>query len=113
MKNNEEKLVYGVIILRKGLENIIALETKDFNEAKILWEELHENWSTSIKENTPMKLESPVLTTFDPGTIAEIIVRASEEQRLDNSNPYVKKMKEKGFSQSFGGTDILDGGYNL
>lgn len=117
MLTEEKKKTYGVLIIRKDLEHIAVLETADFQAAHATWKELNDKWITSIKENVPFILESPVVTSFDPGLIKEITVRPemdNAQQRGGVNNPYERQMRREGLGNAMKyalGTDILDGGY--
>ncbi len=114
---NEEKKIYGVLILRNDLEHIVALETPDFQQAHNLWKELNEKWTNCIKDRTPFSIESPIVTSFDPGLIKELTVRPlidNAQQRGGINNPYERNMRQNGLGNTLRnpvGTDILDGGY--
>jgi hypothetical protein len=118
MQTEEKKQNYGVLIIRTDLEHIVVCETADFQTAHAEWKKLNEKWTTCVKEGTPFSIESPVITSFHPGLIKEIMVRPELAERPMNrgiNNPYESKMREKGLNgtMKFGvpGNDILDGGY--
>lgn len=112
----ESKASYAVIIIRRGgYENLNVLETENFDEAHVFWKELTEKWVGCLKETMPFVLEKPMVTAFDPGTIVEMQVVPFLPKKSSN-NPYVNKMHEEGFTDSFRkrsavGGDLLDGGF--
>lgn len=115
MQKIEEKN-YGVFILRKDFEHISVKETKDFQEAYATWKDLNEKWTHSIKEGVPFVLESPIVTSFDPGLIKEITIQP--EMKVDTNrgginNPYEQKMNSEGLASAlkFRGQSLLDEGY--
>lgn len=119
MSNSSEKVSYAVLIKRRGnLEPVVILESSNFDECFKLWEELHNNWEICIKETKPFVLKTPVVTAFDPALIFEIcVVPFSNNFSQQNGNPYVRRMKQEGFSKALEGysntgPDVLDGGYN-
>lgn len=106
------KIIYGVWLLKRDQDHIQVLETDNFETADKLWEELTEKWTTCLHEEKPFKLRSPIVTSFDPGLIYEVTIRPasfSDEKTLDN--PYQAKMQKEGFSSSFRGGAMLDGGF--
>jgi len=118
MQEEEKKTIYGVLILRTDLEHIAVLETADFQEAHKLWKELNEKWTNCIKESMPFAIETPVVTSFNPGLIKEITVRPvldNAQSRGGINNPYERQMRATGINNTmkYGvpGSDLLDGGY--
>jgi DNA mismatch repair ATPase MutS len=115
MNTKEEKeLIYGVYILRKDGNHIVALEVNDYDEAFSYWEKLQEKWENTIKEKKPFSITNPVVTAFDPGLIVEINLKPvveTTESRYKNHNPYRDKMVKEGFSNALNYPDLLDSGY--
>ena len=117
MKPEEKKKQYGVLILRKDQEHITVLETADFQAAHAAWKKLNEQWTACIKDNVPFSIESPIVTSFDPGLIKEITVRPEVTPTETNrgvNNPYEQQMRKEGLqaTMKYGlGSDLLDGGY--
>ena len=116
MQNKEESPTYGTIIMLRGAEPIIALETKKYDEAFEVWKTLKDQWATCIKDSVPFELTSPIVTAFDPNLIYEITVKPVVETTSNkNYNPYKQAMNKHGLANTLGNSQILsdvkDGGY--
>lgn len=105
----EEKVVYETLILRRDGQHISALQSSEFEECFAKWEQLQTQWTECAKEVKPFILKDPVVTAFEPGLIYEIILRPlmTETKTMNENNPYTKRMLERGFSNTFGGEDLL------
>lgn len=109
----EEQVVYGVIVFRTDGQHVVVLENPNFDVCYAEWEKLHEAWTTSVKEQQPFKLTSPVVTAFSPSMIYEIkLLPTNTQQNVSKShNPYYNAMNTNGFSQTFptsGAVDLLN-----
>jgi hypothetical protein len=106
---------YSVVILRRDNEHITVLETEDYDKAYESWTKLYQDWVTCLHEQKSFVMEKPIVTAFDPGLIYEIKVLPVSISKSIRDNPYTNKMRQEGFSKTFGnyagGNDILDGGY--
>ena len=116
MNKKEEKTTYGTIIMVRGSEPIIAVETENYDEAFELWQKLKEEWTACVNESRPFELTSPIVTAFDPNLIYEITVRpVVETTSSNNHNPYKRAMVNNGFANTVGNSqllsDVKDGGY--
>jgi hypothetical protein len=109
-----EKQKYGLYVLRRDGDHIIVLETENYDEVFALWKETKELWTTSIKEQKPFELTKPIVTAFDPGLISEVTIRPLIKASMNQNNPYVQKMQQDGFANTFNsvrGNSMLDNGY--
>lgn len=111
-QKEEKKALYALYIMRRDENHIIVVESHNYDEVFEAYKKLIEAWTTSVKEQKPFSLSSPVVTTFDPGLIYEITVRPiMPEQTVSKyDNPYQQKMMKNGL-QSMLQPDVLDGGY--
>lgn len=111
MKNEEKKPSYVLVILRRDGEHIAVLEDNNYDKVFEAYNEVAAKWASSIKEQTPFSLTSPVVTTFDPGLIYEIkinpVVETAASSKYDN--PYANKMRQNGLGSMQG--ENLDQGY--
>ena len=110
----KEKLKYGLYVLRRDGDHIIVLESENYEEVFTTWKEVKELWSLSIKEQKPFEINKPIVTAFDPGLVYEITIRPLMQASQSTNNPYVQKMNEEGFANTFNqfrGNSILDSGY--
>lgn len=112
---NEEKLIYRLFILRSDFQHISICETEDFDQIKSTWRKLTDSWKDSVKNQVPFELESPEITSFDPGLIREIKIIAIPEEiskKTNTNNPYFEKMKQEGLLDTMKFTgELQDGGY--
>lgn len=117
MAKEEKKQSYVLVILRRDGEHITVSENESYDKTFELYNELIAKWTAAVKEHVPFSINSPVVTTFDPGLIYEItikpIVETMSSGRYDN--PYQQAMRKQGFQNTFGNQDMLseikDGGY--
>ena len=104
-------------ILRRDGEHISVLEGEDYDKIYEQYKEITARWATSVKEQTPFSINSPVVTTFDPGLIYEITIKPVVETTGSNryENPYQQAMHKHGLQNTFGNqglmSEIKDGGY--
>lgn len=113
----ESKKIYAVIINRRALEPIFVIESEDYDKCYSTWEVLLQQWETCVKELKPFVLREPVVTAFEPGLIfgIDLLPIQTEDSKSNAHNPYARKMKQEGFSQTFRNftqNNILDGGYS-
>lgn len=117
MDTSKKQEVYSVWVMRRDQSHILVLETASFDEADKVYQELETRWTTALKEQVPFKLRAPVITSFDPGLIYEVSLLPFGSTTVNNDNPYQAKMRQQGFSNTFGagarGSDVLDGGYKF
>lgn len=113
----DKQIIYALIMFRKDIGPSNLLETNDFDKVKETWRNLTNKWTLSVKEQKPFELEEPVITSFDPSLIKEFRISTTETSlKIDESNPYLKNFRQKGFTESFRentslNTEVLDQGY--
>jgi hypothetical protein len=112
-KKEEKKQLYEVVLFRNDGEHIIATQTEKYDSAFECWDKLTRDWTLAIKEKIPFIMKEPLITSFDPGLVKEILLRPlNEVPEAKYDNPYSKKMMREGLSGMIGtGSEILDGGY--
>jgi hypothetical protein len=112
---SEQKIKYGVYVLKKSQDHISVKETESYDEAFAIWVELKERWAMCIKEQKPFEIVKPIVTAFDPGMIYEVTLRPVPQVAASlGNNPYAAQAQQQGFGSMFSGqSGILDGGYSL
>lgn len=117
-KTEEKKQIYEVWILRHDGEHICSLSDTNYDKCFEDWKVLSNKWKESIASKSPIELNKPVVTCFDPGVIKEITLRpVIEVTESKYQNPYQQKMVKEGFTSTFKNngnilnSDILDQGY--
>lgn len=115
--DNNNQVMYEVVIYRKDNGPKLIFTAEKLEEAKQVWQMLTKDWTESVKEQKPLVLESPEFTSFDPGLILEIKVNETTIN-MDARNKYAQQTVNKGFSETFqkntnvGKSELMDNGYS-
>ncbi len=108
-KPKTEEVIYQTLILRRDGNHIAVIESVEFEKCYAMWEQLQNQWAECAKEVKPFVIKDPVLTAFEPGLIYEITLRPvmPMTKAMNENNPYARNMLDRGFSNTFGNTDLL------
>ena len=96
------EFIYEVQILRTDGKHIAVNQYRVLEEAKKSWAKLTKNWEDSTKDHRPFVITEPNVSAFSPGLIYEITIAEIPTNVMgDEDNPYMRSMRDSGFSSSF------------